>query len=954
MHYQIPIDFIPLNVVVYRYDGSDFIFIDVNKQAEKTEGLKKEALIGKKLCDIFPAVKEFGLYDVLLRVYEQGGHDTFDDAHYHDERISGWRKNEVISLPNGDVMALYEDLTQAKQLEEENHRYLQQIQESEDKFRNIAENALMGIFIYTDHYIYVNDTFSTMLGYEKEELYSMEVWEIIEASDQSKVREAAARRLLGEQFPLVYSDIKIVTKSGNIKIMRVSTRTIKYDGQFAGMGAIIDITDIEETKEQLKFLAQAIEQTDDLVKIINTKGEILFVNDSMITHSGYSRSELIGVHTRIFKSGHHDKLFYKNLWNTVVSGQIYRDTFVNKSKDGTTFYEEETITPIFDKNGKIKYYVSTGKDISKRVELENALRASETNFRNIFNKSSDGIVIHDLKGNILEVNEVICERLGYSKYELIGQNIAFIDTPNVQKNIPKAIQSLKETGHGMFEGEHLKKDKTIIPVEIHATIIEYMSMPVVLSVVRDITDRKQNEQALKDAEELYHTLFDLSPVGILVIDPDTSKAVEFNSITHKVLGYSAEEFAELHIGDYEVQETPEETAKHIEELKNGNAEVFETQHKTKNGDILDMVISVQLIKVKEKPYLFSVYQDITALKQYERSLKTLSLRLSLATQAASIGVWDWDIRSDMLTWDDQMYRLFDIDKGTTDNNYMMWRNAVDPNDIAVAEGLLLDSLNGNGEYNTQFWIVTPKKERRFLQAIGKVERDDAGNALRVVGVNWDITKQKDYERFLEISKHKAEQSKKSLEKQAKVLEEYAFLDPLTHLANRRKFDKVFDEEWRRASRNHQPLSICMIDIDFFKGYNDTLGHDEGDLCLQQVADAINKNSSRGGELAARFGGEEFIILLPHCDEKNAYYTCENIRRSVEKLEIKHPNSKVSSVVTVSIGCATFNPPDKALDKKSLIIRADKALYRAKHHGRNRVDTFEKNTFSDIKIMEDCR
>lgn len=829
MHYQIPIDFIPLNVVVYRYDGSDFIFIDVNRQAEKTEGLKKEALLGNKLCEIFPAVKEFGLYNVLLRVHEQGGHETFDDAHYHDERISGWRKNEVIRLPNGDVMALYEDLTQAKQLEEENRRYLQQIQESEDKFRNIAENALMGIFIYTDHYIYVNDTFASMLGYDKEELYSMKVWEIIETSDQGKVREAAARRLLGEQFPLVYSDIKLVTKSGNIKIMRVSTRTIKYDGQFAEMGAIIDITDIEETKEQLKFLAQAIEQTDDLVKIINTKGEILFVNDSMITHSGYSRSELIGAHTRIFKSGNHDKLFYKNLWNTVVSGKSYRDTFVNKSKDGTTFYEEETITPILNNNGKIEYFVSTGKDISSNVALENALRESE---------------------------------------------------------------------------------------------------------------------------ELYHTLFDLSPVGILVIDPDTRKAVQFNSITHKVLGYSAEEFAELHIGDYEVQETQEETAKHIEELKKGNAEVFETQHVTKNGDILDMVISAQLITVKEKPYIFSVYQDITALKQYERSLKTISLRLSLATQAASIGVWDWDIKSDTVTWDDQMYRLFDIDKGTMDNNYMMWRNAVDPNDIAVAEGLLLDSLMGNGEYNTQFWIVTPKNERRFLQAMGKVERDDAGNALRVVGVNWDITKQKEYERFLEISKHEAEKTKISLEKQAKVLEKYAFLDPLTHLANRRKFDKVFDVEWRRASRNHQPLSICMIDIDFFKGYNDTLGHDEGDLCLQQVASAIKKNSLRGGELAARFGGEEFIVLLPHCDEKNAYHTSENIRRLVEKLEIKHPDSKISSVVTVSIGCATYNPPDKALDKKSLIKRADKALYRAKNHGRNKVYVFDKNTFSDIQIMED--
>ncbi len=546
----------------------------------------------------------------------------------------------------------------------------------------------------------------------------------------------------------------------------------------------------------------------------------------MIAHSGYTRSELIGEHTRKFKSGHHDKLFYAKLWDTIASGKTFRDTFVNKSKNGSTFYEEMTITPILDTNGKVEYYVSTGKDISKRVELENALRESETNFRNIFNKSSDGIVIHDLNGNILEVNDVICERLGYTKNELFGKNITFIDTPKTQINIPKAMQSLQEIGSAMFEREHIKKDKTIIPVEIHAALVEYMNMPAVLSIVRDITERKQNEQALHDAEELYHTLFDLSPTGILVIDAQTGKAVEFNRISHEALGYTADEFAEITIGDYEAHEAPEDTAKHIEKLKKGNLEVFETQHRTKNGAILDVIVTVQLIVIKDKPYLFTAYHNITSLKQYERAL--------------------------------------------------------------------------------------------------------------------------------EIAKQNVELANKSLTEQAKLLEEYAFLDPLTQLSNRRKFDKVYDSEWRRASRNHQPLSICMIDIDFFKGYNDALGHDEGDICLQMVASAINKSSSRGGELVARFGGEEFIVLLPHCDEKNAYRSCENIRRSVEALGIKHPDSKVSSVVTVSIGCATFYLPDKILDKKSLIKGADEALYRAKDNGRNRVDTIGENTFSKIKIMEDFK
>lgn len=175
-----------------------------------------------------------------------------------------------------------------------------------------------------------------------------------------------------------------------------------------------------------------------------------------------------------------------------------------------------------------------------------------------------------------------------------------------------------------------------------------------------------------------------------------------------------------------------------------------------------------------------------------------------------------------------------------------------------------------------------------------------------------------------------------LRKQAKLLAEYAFLDPLTHIPNRRKFELHFEEEWRRALRNKEPLSLCMIDIDFFKGYNDSLGHGEGDVCLQKVASSIVRSCSRGGELAARYGGEEFIVLLPHCDKEAAHQSAEHIRQAIEEMKISHPTSTVSPHVTVSIGYATANPVDKTVDMKSLSKLADDGLYYAKEHGRNQV------------------
>jgi diguanylate cyclase (GGDEF)-like protein len=176
-----------------------------------------------------------------------------------------------------------------------------------------------------------------------------------------------------------------------------------------------------------------------------------------------------------------------------------------------------------------------------------------------------------------------------------------------------------------------------------------------------------------------------------------------------------------------------------------------------------------------------------------------------------------------------------------------------------------------------------------------------------------------------------------LRRQAKLLEEYAFLDPLTQIPNRRKFDMEIDKEWRRASRNKMPLSLCMVDIDFFKLYNDTLGHGEGDVCLQKVAATINKHSSRGGELAARYGGEEFMIILPSCNQEQAYQSAENLRKAVESLEIAHPSSNISPLVTISVGYATAYPSEGKIDTKEFIKLTDDALYRAKNSGRNRVE-----------------
>lgn len=166
----------------------------------------------------------------------------------------------------------------------------------------------------------------------------------------------------------------------------------------------------------------------------------------------------------------------------------------------------------------------------------------------------------------------------------------------------------------------------------------------------------------------------------------------------------------------------------------------------------------------------------------------------------------------------------------------------------------------------------------------------------------------------------------------------AYLDVLTQLPNRRYYDFFVNREWKRAMRQSYPLSMIMIDIDYFKIYNDNLGHIQGDRCLQQVAKTLRRYFRRAGDLIARYGGEEFCVVAA-CDAEQITQLAEILRKAVEDMQLPHPGSKISEFVTISLGTATVVPTD-AMEFEELLHRADQSLYRAKESGRNRVQKYD--------------
>jgi diguanylate cyclase (GGDEF)-like protein len=216
------------------------------------------------------------------------------------------------------------------------------------------------------------------------------------------------------------------------------------------------------------------------------------------------------------------------------------------------------------------------------------------------------------------------------------------------------------------------------------------------------------------------------------------------------------------------------------------------------------------------------------------------------------------------------------------------------------------------------WCVMPRLGNRHYLAIdaGPIY-DNEGRLIAAVETLRDMTMQREAQQ---------------------ILQSLASKDGLTGIANRRSFDEMLDKEWRRALRHQDSITLLMVDVDHFKDYNDSYGHQAGDDCLKRIAAAMAAVPLRGGDLVARYGGEEFAVILPNIDAAGGLAIAERIRSDVQALGMASSHSE-HSMVTVSIGVAS-GIADTARQAQDWIAAADGALYRAKHAGRNRVVAVE--------------
>ena len=324
-----------------------------------------------------------------------------------------------------------------------------------------------------------------------------------------------------------------------------------------------------------------------------------------------------------------------------------------------------------------------------------------------------------------------------------------------------------------------------------------------------------------------------------------------------------------------------------------------------------------------------IHANISTSKRNQLELISLAERLSLATAVAKVGVWDWELATDVHTWDATMSAIYGFLGGDQINN-QKWSSSIHPEDLPEVELGLRNAVDTKGDGATEFRIVLADGTQRNISAVFRAVLDASGKVIRVIGVNVDVTERKNADEALHSNQA--------------IITHLAEHDFLTDLPNQRVLRDRIDQAIKMASRNMKKFAILFLDLDGFKHINDSLGHPIGDKLLLSIAKRLVE-SARASDTVCRFGGDEFIMLLPEVQHPEG--TGSTAARMLEAIAAVHFVDELELQVTASIGISVY--PDDGMDGETLIKNADAAMYHAKGRGGSNFQFFHPDM--NIRAIE---
>jgi PAS domain S-box-containing protein len=457
---------------------------------------------------------------------------------------------------------------------------------------------------------YINATIVRLIGKPAKEVTGRPLAEFVHPEDHPLLRRYIAAALRGEHWP---QEFRLLHADGSLTRARAITQRFMQQGSVKGVSGVF--SDMEG-EQSLRTLSVALDQSPASVIVTNAAGEIEFVNRRFVEVTGYALEEVKGKNPRFLKSGLTPALTYEQMWAALDSGNDWYGEFLNRKRNGELVLEEVHVSLVRDSAGRTTHYVSTHQNVTSRKLAEEQLRDSEQRYRILLNTVGDALFMVDQKsGRILDCNAASEKMYGYSREEMLSQRVVDLSSEPYATSLDTANPPPR-----IHLRYHCRRDGTVFPVEISNGAYTVGGRTVIISSIRDITKRIQNEELLQQTTRRNAVILETAIEGFYILD-EKGRITDANASLCRMLKYTPDEIKSLVIGDIDAMMSHEEIMTAMADLS-GDPVFFETRQRRKDNVVIDVEVRAQRVEIEGQRMVFCSARNITERKRAREALET--------------------------------------------------------------------------------------------------------------------------------------------------------------------------------------------------------------------------------------------------------------------------------------------------------------------------------------------
>jgi PAS domain S-box-containing protein len=626
-------------------NGKDFIIRAFNRAAEKAENVNRKNIIGKSVLKVFPGVKKLGLFKVFQQVWKTGRPQRHPVAFYKDNRISGWKENYVYKTPNGEIVAIYNDITRQKQTE-------YNLKESEKKFRNIIKHSQDGIIFFNkkNRIIFSNAAMAKLMGCSTKDLVGRTISSLHPPKDWTKKIKAEFQKHLNSKLLPFSSEIPVRRKDGSVFYADISSSSLTINGEKYFSAFFHDITERKQAEEALKKSEEKyrgiLETMGEGYYEVDLNGNITFVNDAACRMHGYARQEIIGMSNRNITTPETAKKIHQIFEQVYKTGRrATTSEHETIRKDGSKIWIETSIDLCRDASGKKTGFKGIIRNITEQKLVQENLRQSEENFRRSLDESPLGIRIVTADGKTIYANQAILDIYGYKTIEELNK------TPLKKRYTPEsyadylARKALRDQGKESpteYEINIVRKNGKIRNLQAFRKEIVWNGKKQFQVIYNDITKQKAAEKALQQSEEKYRTILETMEEGYYEVDL-AGNTTFVNDAMCNIHGYSRQEIIGKNNRDYTSPETAKKVYKEFREIYLTGKPGKTSEHQIIRKDGSKIWIEASITPRKDAAGKIigfkGIVRDISERKKAEEALRGSEEKYRFLTEAMTDIVW---------------------------------------------------------------------------------------------------------------------------------------------------------------------------------------------------------------------------------------------------------------------------------------------------------------------------